>query len=133
MALVAGLQVTLNTYQILYNQSENDLCNITDAITQETSKTSALATSVANQKDDAKIAYQNGEIDQSAYQDKLSEISDSYTATLADVQSWETELEQEKDQKEQQAQQYSSYIDSYKSLISKGVSSNFKYGGSGGS
>lgn len=131
MALVAGLQVTLNTYQILYNQSENDLCNITDAITQETSKTSALATEVAGRKEDAKAAYQESG-DDSAYQDALAKISDSYTATLADVQSWETELEQEKDQKEQQAQQYSSYIDSYKSLVSKGISSNFKYGGNGG-
>ena len=133
MALVAGLQVTLNTYQILYNQAENDLCNITDAITQETSKTSDLSKSVADQKQEAKDSYKNGDIDQSAYQDAIEKISDDYTATLADVQSWETELEQQKDQAEQQAQQYSSYIDSYKSLVSKNVSSTFKYGGSGGS
>lgn len=133
MALVAGLQVTLNTYQILYNQAENDLCNISDALTQEAGKTLALSKSVGDQKQDVKDSYKSGEIDQDAYQDAIEEISDKYTATLADVQSWETELEQNKDQAEQHAQQYSSYIDSYKSLISKGVQSNFKYGGSGGS
>lgn len=122
-----GIQATIDFYTVQKNDLTNDVTDIMMQITQATNQISSLSVSTCQAREEARAYY--GDVTSSYYQYAIAQIEDDYESKLAVIQSWETELQTQKDTKQTELQATTSYIESFKSAEKENIQKDFKYGG----
>lgn len=121
-----GIQATIDFYTVQANELTNEVTDIMMQITQATNKISGLSVSTSQQREQAKAAY--GDVTSNDYQRAITEIENEYETNLSVIQSWESELQTQKDSKQTELQATRSYIESFKSAEKENIQKDFKYG-----
>lgn len=122
----ASIQSTVNLYTMREADLTNQMTDIMTNITQAMRETSGLA-------DDKSTARQviMGDDTMSDEDRKaaIAEIQDEYEYNLANISSWESELEVQKEQMETEIQATSAYKESFMSALKQNIQKDYKYGG----
>lgn len=132
---VANLQQTL----LMYKSEEATLTYKMTLImadrTMATKKTASLATETLAQKQpyEAKAASNTTYANSTQYQADLENIENSYEIKLSEINSWETELQQQQNNIETQVKELQQYEENCTSEIKSNIKGDFTYGGSSGS
>lgn len=107
------------------------LSDIMACITKATQKTTEMmkeglaAKAAVNQRAENSSYYK----DSDQYSIDLSAAEDEYEVKLAEVNSWEAELEQEKDQIQTQLAEVTNYEESFTNSLKQNIKKDFNYGG----
>lgn len=127
---VAGIQETLILYTREQDSLQNQLTTIMGRITSATRNTTDLM-----EKTNEKRAYYTQKVtadpnyaDTTEYKTESAAVENDYQLQLAEINSWESELEQQKSEKETQLKSVTSYIDSWNSLLKNNIKKDFTYG-----
>lgn len=124
-----GIQATINFYTIEQANLTNQLTDIMQDITSASSKTSKIATSVAEKRGWVRETYPS---DSDAYDDVMDEIENEFETQMAVINSWENELATKKDLLQTQLQATTSYKESFTAALKTNVQGGFKYAQGGG-
>lgn len=125
----ASVLATVNMYTSEADDLTYQLGDITMQITKAAGKTSALATNATNQR--AAIKAEADEdpdyADSTEYKEDLQDVQDEYNMKLADINSWEKELELKKTNMETRIQAIKSYKESYMAVLKENVKNDSNF------
>lgn len=120
-----GIQATVDFYTMQEAELTNQMTDIMTALTRASKQTSEIAQQTEQEKVAAKDQYGSGTEE---YQDAVSDIQNDYQLKLAQITSWESELETKKDALETELKATTSYKESFKSVLKTNIQNDFKYG-----
>lgn len=142
----AGILATVQLYQLekadLTSQISDILMDITKASKQTSDymedenqkirdlKTQYGSTSTTGSTDSSSSDYSES-TDSTEYQVALQEVQDEYDAKLAEVNSWEKELEMQKQNLQTELTAVSTYLESFQKILQDNVKKDSTYGGGG--
>lgn len=128
---------SINETVLLYLQEQNimtaQLTTIMGKITRATQNTTELMLTTNEKRaywaqkvtDDPTFA------DTAEYKVQAKAVEDDYQLQLAEINSWETQLEQQKNNLETKIKVVTTYQQSWESLLQKNIKKDFTYGGGG--
>lgn len=121
-----GIQSTVNLYTMREADLTNQMTDIMTDITQAMRETGELAEikSTARQ-----VIMGDSSLDDEERKAALAEIQDEYETNLAQISSWESELEIQKEQMETEIQATTAYKESFMSALKQNIQKDYKYGG----
>lgn len=129
---IAALHGTL----LLYTMEKADLTQRLMGIMDNINTATASTTDLMEQTNE-KRAYYSAKAeanptyaDSTTYKIEAQAVEDDYQLQLAEINSWETQLQQEKSQTETQLKVITSYEESFTSLLKNNVKKDFTYGSS---
>lgn len=114
----------------LYISERDDLTkqdsDILMQITRASGETSEIM-SEESQKEQA-LQQQYGPTDSPAYEAALEDLKDKYDFKLQEINTWEKELEVQKQNCETQLKEVTSYIESFQSALKTNIKKDYTYG-----
>lgn len=131
----AGLLATIE----FYTARKDDLTSQLSDIMFEINKATGQSADVADEESKKKQALLDKAKSDSTYADSTQydqdkqDLETSYNARLEDINSWEKELEIEKQNLQTECEATSAYLDSYTSMIKDNIKRDFTYGKGAGS
>lgn len=134
----AGILATVQLYQLEKADLTSQISDILMDITKASKKTSEYMEEETQKRRDLKEEYgitsgsTTSSSDSTEYQAALDEIESEYEAKLADVNSWEKELEMQKQNLQTELQATTSYLESFQKVLQENVKKDSTYGGGGG-
>ena len=123
-----GIQATVDFYTVRESDLTNQLTDIMTEITRKSKDTSSLTQEECKNKDAVRGEYTAGTDE---YHDAMQEVTDDYDMKLAEITTWENELEVQKGQIETELKATTAYKESFQSALKQNVQSDMKYGGGG--
>ena len=132
---VAGIQQTLLSYTMEKAAVTNQLTTIMFRLT-EASKDGLETMEQTNRSRQALAqAVANGSMssDSTEYNVASQKIEEDYQLQLAEINSWESELEQQKNNLETEIKEISSFEESWTAAIKQNIKKDFSYASSGSS
>lgn len=124
---IAGLQGIINFYISRECDLTNSLSDIMMKITSASRKTASITTQMSDAKNALKEEF-GGDTDDVDYQDAKDEMDDYYNVKLADISSWEAELDVQKEEIKTELEMVKNSKESYQAIIKKNIQEDFKYG-----
>ncbi|MCI1273960.1 MAG: hypothetical protein LKG27_05965 [Clostridiaceae bacterium] len=128
---IANIQETLLLYSKQKAQLAEKISDVTMNLLSASKKVAASQSKYNQELDNYYQKYY--EDDPDTYQVLEEKLQNEHEEQLAELNSWETKLETDKDNLETQYNEISSYESSWTKLLQQNVKSDFTYGGSGGS
>lgn len=122
----ANLLDTVNLYTMQQDDLTHQLSDIMESISRTNTKSFSLIQTTNDKRAAVRKQYEAGS---AQYDAKMDEIDDQYKASLAEIQTWETELEVQKDQLEDKIKTISGYKESFQSALKQNVQNDYKFGG----
>lgn|SRR5574344_237996 len=128
---ISNIQETL----LLYSKQKAQLAEkISDVSMNLLSASKKVASSQSKYNQELDNYYKKYyEDDPDTYQVLEEKLQNEHETELAELNSWETKLETDKDNLETQYNEIASYESSWTKLLQQNVKSDFTYGGGGGS
>lgn len=132
---VAAVETTVLAYQT----EEANLTSRLSSIMMRITQASQQSTQLLEQENEKKAPYlQKAEsnsnyADTTEYKTAMDEINSDYELQLKEINTWESELEQQKNTLETQIKVVQNYKDSFTSVLKSNIKKDFSYGGSQGS
>jgi len=120
----SGIQGTIDFYIRQEAQLTNDVTDILTNITRATKTSAEYATKVSSEREEVKADNTAGS---TTYENKMNDINNEYELQLSQINSWESELETQKQQKETELEACTSYKTSYQSMLKSNVKTDFTY------
>lgn len=120
----AGIQATVNFFTMREAQLTNELTDIMTQITQATKENAEIANEISTQRESIKANY---DVTDTEYQTLMDEVNDDYELKLANIASWESELETQKNAKQTEIQATSATKESYVAMLKENVKEDHKY------
>ena len=117
----AGIQTMLLAYKMQKTDKESQLSEISQKLLQETRNSKAAS-------EDYSLSKSELDKDDPSYDDQLDELNDNYKEQLAEIASWEEELEQQKSDCETEIKLLDGYINSWQSALQANVQKAHTYG-----
>lgn len=132
---IATVQQTLLLYSMEKANITQDLEDIMNKITSATSKSTDLMASTNEKRTYyAQLAEQNPEMaDTTEYKNDVAAVESDYQLQLAEINAWESQLEQQKNHKETELKAVTSFEESWTAVLKKNIQNDFKYGQGTGS
>lgn len=117
----AGIQTMLLAYKMRKCDKEFELMQISNDLAQATKEMGQVAEAFEEVK---------SELDEDSpdYQDQIDALDDEYNTQLADIASWEDELQQKESNCNTEISMLSGYIESWQSALQTNVSKSHTYG-----
>lgn len=135
----AGILATVQLYQLEKADLTSQISDILMDITKASKKTSDYMTDETQKIRDLKKEYgvdtgssTTSSSDSTEYEVALQELEDEYDAKLAEVNSWEKELEMQKQNLQTELTAVGSYLESFQKVLQDNVKKDSSYGGGGG-
>lgn len=135
----AGILATVQLYQLEKADLTSQISDILMDITKASKKTSDYMDEETQKIRDLKKEYgvdsgssTTSSSDSTEYKAALDEIETEYEAKLADVNTWEKELEMQKQNLQTELQATTSYLESFEKVLQENVKKDSTYGGGGG-
>jgi len=126
----AGLLLTVDSYTIQQSDLTNQLSDIMTSITRASQESTSILQKTSDER--AAVAKKDT-VGSDQYNADMGAIDDEYKVKLAEVNEWETELENQKEELQTQIEAISAYKDSFQAALKQNVQSDYKFGGSGSS
>lgn len=110
------------------------LCSIMSDITKATGQMTELTQQglSAKMEVNAKAEESSAYADSTQYQSDLADAEGQFEVKMAEINAWEAELEQEKEQVQTQLQEVTAYEESFTAALKSNIKKDFSYGGSTG-
>lgn len=124
----AGIQSTVNLCTMREADLTNQLTDIMTEITRACKDTSKLAEVASASREAVKGEYSP---DSTEYEQAMDDIQEEYELNLAQISSWESELEAQKEEKETEIQATGAYKESFMSALKQNIQKDYKFGGNG--
>ena len=133
-----GLLTTVNLYKTQKADLTGELSNILMNITRSSRKSTELMQQETEQKSQIREDYMYVKADDETEthyqvrcedgQDKLDQIEQDFELQIQKINTWEAELEFQKQTKETQVQVTGSYLDSFTEALKNNIKKDFTYG-----
>lgn len=121
----AGIQTMLLSYKMQKSDKEFELMQITNQRTQATKQSGALSEDYQAKKAELKEQYST---DDPEYEAQIDELDDSYNTDLAEIASWENDLQQKESDCNTQIKMLDGYITTWTSALQNGIKNAHTYG-----
>lgn len=131
----AGILVTIELYQARKDDLTTQLSDIMMEISQATKQSGDVADEESKKRQNLLDRAKSDPTyaDSTEYEQDKQDIEDKYNARLADINSWEKELEIEKQNIQTEVQATSAYLESWTTAIKDNIKRDFTYGKGAGS
>lgn len=122
----AGMLGTVDLYILERDDLTKQVSDILLDITRASGKTSEIMQQETKQEQALEKEY--GSTDSTEYQAALSELKDEYDLKLQNINTWEKELEVQKQNDQTQLQEVNNYIESFQSVLKNNIKKDYTYG-----
>lgn len=121
----AGIQTMLLSYKMQKSDKEFELMQITNERAQATKQSGALSENYEAKKAEIKEQYSE---DDPEYETQIDQLDDDFNADLAEISSWEDDLQQKESDCNTQISMLDGYITSWSKALQNGIKSSHSYG-----
>lgn len=131
----AGILATIEFYTARKDDLTSEISDIMLDINMATKESGDVAQEESKKKQNLldKAKSDSTYADSTEYEQDKQDLEDQYNARLEDINSWEKELEIQKQNLQTEVEATSAYLDSYTSMIKDNIKRDFTYGKGAGS